>query len=140
MSSDHITPEDDDLDFARRARRDVEAALRSTKGEIPEDPRMLQLYLSNLDGIERSALGKKRLQTDEKLGNVQTQAASLLAEMFRNPRVSQLGKGSREDIPVLDHDIAPTRVLEGELGNSNSGDSYEAFVNRTQPADAGASA
>lgn len=132
MSSVQLTTEDDDLDHARSLRREVEKALRTTSGAIPEDPRMLALYLQNLDGFERSALAKKRIVADKEVGNQQAVAAGLIAEMLRNPRSTMVGRGVRTEIPALDSDIAPTRVLEGELTGSNAGDTYEAFANRTK--------
>lgn len=122
--------EDDDLQFVRGLRREVERTLRTSTGKIPDDPRMLTLYLHNLDSIERTALGRKRISADKQIGNQQAANAAVIARLLADPRTSKVGLGHREEIPVLESDIAPSRVLDGELGESNSGDSYEAFAKR----------
>jgi hypothetical protein len=136
-----VAAEDADLELARQKRRDVVVALQNEQGEPPEDPRLLALYLANLDGLERQALGRKRLKTDESIANKQSEAAALLADMLKDPRVSRIGVGQRDEAPVLEHDVAPTRILPGELAVSNAGDNYEAFTNRNKfDMDSGAAA
>lgn len=123
-----------DLEFARQARKKVVNVLE-TNGTPPEDPRLLTLYLANLDGMERTALGQKRINADKELGNVQAQAAGLLAELFRHPKTITVGRGERVgDVPVLDKDIAPTRIVDGELAGQTSAENYDDFMQRTEQA------
>ena len=143
MSSEHLSSEDEILDRARVLRLEVEQELRTTEGKLPvQDPKAMGLYLQNLDGLERAALAKKRISSDEKVGGAQAAAAAMLAEALRSPQATQIGRmgGARADVPVLDADIAPTRVLDNELTNGDSGDSYESFMNRNQQFNQGADA
>lgn len=135
MSSERITAEDEDLDYTRQMRRQLVESL-IVKGEMPTDPKDRIVFLQALDGMDRAALGKKRIDADKELGNQQAQAAGILAELFRDSRTMGVGKGQRDTVPVLADDIAPTRLLPDELTSSNAGDNYEAFMNRTQGAEA----
>lgn len=128
-----ITAEDADLEHVRALRREVESSLRTESGKLPDDPRMLSLYLHNLDAIERTALSRKKIEVDKKISQSNAAMADAFAQLLLDPRASQFGRtGVREDTPVLDESLAPTRLIEGELTQSNSGDNYEAFAARTK--------
>jgi hypothetical protein len=124
------TTQDDDLEYSREMRRRlVESMIEN--GAMPTDPKDRTHFLMALDGLDRAALGKMRIQTDKDIGSAQAAAAGVLAELFKDPRVTKIGIGQRDSAPILDADIAPTRVLDGELSNARQSDNYDSFMKRT---------
>lgn len=134
MANQQLTAEDEVLDYTQQKRVELVHALRikDEKGESipPQDPKHIAAYLATLDGMDRAALSKKRIQADTDIGNTQAQSAAMIAELLRDPRAARMGIGQRSDVPALDADIAPTRILEGELVTGTQTDSYDSFMTR----------
>lgn len=114
-----------DLEYTRAKRRDLVEKL--TKTGMPGDIKEQSILLQTLDGIDRAALGKMKIKSDEGLSNAQAAAASILSSIFNDPRTKSIGKGAGV-IPVLDADIAPTKLVEGELDSNPITGNFEDFM------------
>ena len=133
---------DDDLDLilARNTRLKINQALM-VSGKPPDDPKMLALLLNNVDGIERSALGRKRIKADEK-ANAANDNMTALATLVLQSMRGKAGNLARDIENVIDVDAKPFKppvlpedqeINEFGPGEKNIGvatDNYENFIKR----------
>ena len=121
--------DDLDLDFTRTMRRRLIDDM--TKDKIPDDPKERALLLQACDGMDRAALSKKKIKSDEGVSNTMALAAETISQLFTNPRLKNLGKidGAVGEIPVLRELPAPT-VVPGELDTAPPMQNYETFMQR----------
>ena len=108
-------------------------------GKVPDDPKILSLMLANIDGIERSALGRKRIKTDDKTNDVNGKLIALGANILQSMR----GGKSIQPVEVLDIPeavrLVPTLPDTEEINNFGPGeksigtanDNYDNFIRRT---------
>jgi hypothetical protein len=123
--------DDDVLDYVQGQRKRVADQL--TKDGIPEDRDTLEVLLSTLDGLGRTALGKKKVKSEEN-GNKNTMAAieamTMLGKQFGND--NPFLKGSNPSIAVeqqVDTDKLPTiTTVEGEKEIGISANTYDDFT------------
>ena len=131
--TEHITSGDADLQFTNDIRKKLVTSM-IVNDEMPKETRDKMVLLAALDGIDRAAIGVKRIEAEREIGGKQSQASAILAELFKDGRTLQVGVaiGGRTEIPMLSDDIQPTRILEGELSTLISSDSFDAFSERNQ--------
>lgn len=126
MAQDNI--EELDLLYTRSKRRELIDAL-TAGGKMPTDIKEQSIMLQALDGMDRSSLGKLKIKSDEGISNTQAAAANMLATLFNDSRLKTLGNDGAGSIPVLNADVVPTRIIEGELG-SNKTETFSTFTTR----------
>lgn len=131
--TEHITSQDRDLEYTNAVRKRLVASL-TEDDKMPTETKDKMVLLAALDGIDRSAMGLKRIEADREIGGNQSQASAILAELFRDGRTLKVGLsiGERTDIPMLSEEIQPSRILEGELSTTISTDNFDAFSLRNQ--------
>lgn len=124
--------EDKDLDYTRDIRKRLADSL--TRKGMPSDIKEQSILLQTLDGIDRAALGKLRIKSDEGVSSAQMAAASILATLFNDPRTKGIGKNNDliGDIPTFDVTIEPPLLIEGELDTSPPIQTFESFSLRNQ--------
>jgi hypothetical protein len=96
-----IEKEDDVLKYTQGKRQViVESLMRKELDNL--NNAQISLLTASLDGMDRSALGRKRLQTDEKIGASQAMAAALISRVLATPGALQAGQavGARQSIAV----------------------------------------
>lgn len=132
-------PVDDDaiLDYTHAKRTDIVNAL-APNGVVPiADPKQLGALLQTLDGMDRTALGRKRLKVEEGGNALQEQASKVIAELLT--RMSGASSSSKwgEDpggtkglppLPVLPASIPPPVMVAGETTIGSIQGSYENFT------------
>lgn len=104
-----VLSDDDALGYTQRYRRRVVEKI-APDGNVPECEKKQSVLLMALDGMDRAALAKKRMDNDNKVGQAQVQAAAILADVLsragnRNP--FEVGQASTRK---PDH---PETLLEG---------------------------
>jgi len=133
MSADNH--ENDDLDYTRKIRRKIIDEQMDAKSVEARD---YKLVLAALDGLDRQALTKMRIKSDEGMSNAKAQAAAALAELFMNPNLKKagevldLGQDSPRIIPELPLDLPVPSVVDGELDSGGAAENYNSFMERTQ--------
>jgi hypothetical protein len=122
--------QDRDFDYVRNYRTQIINSMMS-KG-VPSDLKEIDLIRSTLADMDRVTLGRKRIKTDEKLGNAHAQAAALIAELVMRPDIKKIGMGgpSRPSLPELPDQLTPYTVLPGELDVGVQIEDYESFQKR----------
>lgn len=122
--------EDIDLAFTQEVRRRLVNKL-TENNSVPTETKEQAILLNALADMDRQALGVKKIKSDEGLGNKQVAAASILAQLFTDPNLKNIGHGQRSDaIPVLDESIVPSAIADGELDTVPSNESYDTFTKR----------
>jgi hypothetical protein len=129
-----IEKEDDVLLFTQKARQQI---VKSLMGKDLNDLNSAQISLlaGMLDGMDRSALGRKRLQTDEKVGANNAVAAALIAKVLATPGALQAGQVDvavtpRKAIPMLP-DVGEPATVPGEMESDARQMNYDTFMTQT---------
>lgn len=128
-----LVPEDQVLAFTQFKRQQIANQLLAD-GKLPEDPKMAKLALDVLDGMDRAALGRKRIKVEEKANQNQEQAAALIAEVLNKVgsyRAPALPQGTIIDVPKLGNDVPEPELVPGETSDIGSqSETYETFTAR----------
>jgi len=134
--------EDQVLDYTQQQRRFVVDQLTGNGTKIPTDTKDVNLVLSALDGMDRNALGRKRIRVEEqanKNGSVMTGLVTEMLKRSKDVRFFQQGAttpGATRVAPELGSDVPEPVVVEGELSQSPLQMSFEAFQSQFKPAEA----
>lgn len=130
-----IEKEDDVLRFTQRSRQQIVKSLMS-KDLNDLNSAQISLLAGMLDGMDRSAMGRKRLQTDEKVGNANAMAAAVIAQVLANPgamKAGQIidGQEPRRALPVLPADVPEPTTVPGEMDSDSPQMNYDTFMAQT---------
>lgn len=131
-SSQMIDDDDQILQFTQGKRQEIVSKL-TAKGIPTDDSKQMQALLATLDGMDRVALGKKRIKADEGLaGANQAMAAGVIATLLQ--RAGSAGVRPFEVLdapprtpPVLGSEIPDPVLVKGETDTVTQQMSYEAF-------------
>jgi hypothetical protein len=89
-------PDDDDgvLDYTLRQRQTIIVTIAGAKGENLNglSARELDVMLAALDGMDRVALGRKRLRSENMALARQAEAAAIIARVLGAPGIAQAGQ------------------------------------------------
>jgi len=128
-----IKTEDEVLNFTQLKREAVVDHL--SKDKIPDDPKMLGALLAALDGMDRAALTKKKIQADSQIGDKLGLAGAAITQLFTTMREKTKNRQTTNaDAPV---NTAPTTIpssiekpviKEGELGTVHENLSYDDII------------
>lgn len=128
------TKDEDVLDFTKRQRVLLLESI-CDGGRIPKDSRDRVVMLQTLADMDRAALSKMKIKSEEGVGANQAAAAAVLAKMLNDTRVRSI---SRVDVPVAeiptlpDH-VSPGKIVDGELKLGHNQETYDEFMARTNP-------
>lgn len=127
-----MDPEDSDLEFARRLRISLANDI-AENGIIPDDRRDRRLLLEVLDGIDNSAIQRKKIKTESDNANKSLVAAATIAEIFNTKDVKRLSVDELRTgtIKTLDETIPDAPVAPGELSDNDHID-VEEFMGRLE--------
>lgn len=127
-----MDPEDSDLEFARRLRISLANDI-AKNGIIPDDRRDRRLLLETLDGIDNSAIQRKKIKTESDNANKSLVAAATIAEIFNTKDVKRLSVDELRTgtIKTLDEAIPDAPVAPGELSDNDHID-VEEFMARLE--------
>lgn len=97
-------------------------------GKMPGDTKDRVVLLAALKDMSSDALGRKKIQSDEKVG--MSAASGLIAKLLTaTPNDAKQGVTSPTfQPPVLSSDVPPPELVEGETETNAPQQSYDAFV------------
>lgn len=127
--------EDLDLEFTRAKRKEIVEAL-TPKGKVPTDLKEISTILNALDGMDRASLSKKKIKSDEGIGDKNLQAVEVLSRIFTDPRLKGIGSAPADPnrvIPTLSDDLVLPMIMPGELDQIGPTENYESFMARVAP-------
>lgn len=139
-----LPDEDDVLAYTHQQRLHMLGQVLA-QGKLPEDPSMAKVAVSLLKDMDAAALGRKRIKVDEKIADTQEQAAGVIAKVLgaaalhKPYRIADAKDITPRPAPTLGSEIPPPRLVEGEMDEVTSHESYESFVARTDALNAGSS-
>jgi hypothetical protein len=131
-----IEGEDHVLTYTQKKRQQIVTAMMGEDGEklnsLEKGDKMV--VLAALDGMDRAALGRKRLKTDEKIGASQAQAAALIAQVLQTPGAMQAGMvidgqiQERRAVPQLPVGLPEPEVVPGEMDSDAAQMDFDTFM------------
>ena len=125
-----ITNEDTDLQYTRDKRIQLVEAITKKGTSVPEDIKDRSILLSALDGIDKAALAKKKIKSDEGISNSQVAAAAIIAEIYTTKNVRALAIDTGGVIPLLNNTIPDAAVVYGELDTVSEPLNYDTFISK----------
>lgn len=134
--------EDQVLDYTQQQRRFVIDKLTGNGAHLPDDTKDVNLILGALDGMDRNALGRKRIRVEEQANKTGSAMTGLVAEMLKRSKdVAFFQQGATNPgvtrvAPELGSDVPEPELVEGELSQSPLQMTFEAFQSQFKPAQA----
>ncbi|WP_144106722.1 hypothetical protein [Paraburkholderia sp. BCC1886] len=114
-----VLPSDDHvLSYTQRQRQLLITTMMGEKGEklseLDKGEKMVVLHA--LDGMDRQAISKKRLDTDKEISASQAEVAGIIAQVLAGTVGRSPGAvGGRKDVPQLPTNIAEPEFVPGEI-------------------------
>lgn len=128
--SDVKTVDEQELDYTKNLRKKI--AEEILKKEVKDlEPKDLNVVLAALDGIDRQALTKMRIKSDEGVSSSQAEIAQAIVTAYMDPRMKRAARMRSETpqpIPELPDDLPVPKIMEGEMDSNVSRDDYASFM------------
>lgn len=128
-----VLTDDQVFDFTQNLRRKFVDTVTENGTSLPTDPKEAKVFLSALADMDKIALGKKRLRSEEEINKHSAQAiAELAATVQRALQSSQrVDDAEPRTVPVLDDaNMEPLVLAPGETLVGNDTIDYESFEQR----------
>lgn len=134
-SAGQAETDDEILDYVHQQRK------RIVTGILPEviasttDPKNVSLALQALDGMSRDALGRKRIQVEEKGANASGTAGAIIAQMLRQAtglKPFEVDTPSQRPPVELGADVPRPELVAGETDTVAPQGNYESFTSVTR--------
>lgn len=126
--------EDAVLDYTLDMRKKLmQAYIDPVTGEVSGDLDTRRFILQNLDGMERQALGRKKIKTEEKGQANAAEARALVAELLRQApnavtRIGAIIEHESYAVPVLPSSVPPPELTSGETDIGVSSLDFDTFM------------
>lgn len=125
--------DDNDLSFVREKRKQIINHYLDQGIDKLTDVKEVALVATLLNDMDRTALSKKRLKTDDKKNNNSAAAIDLISKIFTEKNVKDIvpeDAVAKLVAPELEMTLDNVRVVEGEMDTNVSVEDYESFMNR----------
>ena len=125
--------DDNDLSFVREKRKQIINHYLDQGIEKLTDIKEVALVATLLNDMDRTALSKKRLKTDDKKNNNSAAAIDLISKIFTEKNVKDIvpeDAVAKLVAPELEMTLDNVEVVEGEMDTNASMEDYESFMNR----------
>lgn len=128
-----VISDDAVLDFTQVMRRKFINYATKNGTSMPDDPKESKVLLTALSDLDRSALTKKRLTSENEASK---QTAQQIQELADAVKASIIGNGGiappvARPAPIIDESgMEPLEIVDGETSVGQSTMTYEQFENR----------
>lgn len=132
-AADTVMTDDEVLDYTQLLRRKFVRKFTNEGEDMPKDPKEAKVLLTALSDMDRSALGKKRIKTDENIAQMNAQTVDSIAAEVRKTLAPRYQANPQEDRPkpVLNEEgLPPLQVGIGETEIGVASETHEAFAAR----------
>jgi len=129
--------DDQVLVYTQHTRKQIVQTLMKNN-QVPTDRSEQSLLVAALDGMDRAALGNKRIKADEKTAQGISGAASVVANLL-----NQIGSMTKQSLvidnlvpvepPLLGREIPDPVLVPGELDTNCPQLDYASFVSQNNP-------
>jgi hypothetical protein len=126
---DGAMSEDAVLSFTQATRMGIVRELVKP-GKVPEDRGQQALLMQALDGLDRQALTKKKIDADNGMATAQAQAAGIISRLLEHvPRVKSgtIIEGVTRELPLLGNAIPEPQLVPGEIDTHPTQMDFETF-------------
>lgn len=129
--------DDELLEWGVEQRKDFIKKMMKADGSLPDDPKERALVLKALDGIDKTAVSRKRLKIEDKAATNAAETAKLISQFYE--RVSSKDPfvidQNMQEVPVraapkLPDNSPEVDTVEGEMDTTPSQGSYDEFMGR----------
>lgn len=130
MSDEKYQDELADLEYTKSVRKRIVTKL--TEKDIPGDTDELRILLTTLTDLDRAALGKMKIKSDDKNGAANANAQAVVAALLMKvdpSKVALMGRTERP-IPTLGNDVEKPSIIEGEIAIGTQTGTYEDFASK----------
>lgn len=130
--------DDEILTHSHELRKRIVNKLTNNGTAIPVDDRaQMTALIQTLDGMDRQALGNKRIKVEEQANRTQEQAASTIASLLQavtaqRPFEQAIPVVARE-VPTLPATVPPPQLVEGETAVTAQQHDYDSFQRLISP-------
>lgn len=132
-----LTQEESDLEFTNKIRKNMIRNLVGDEGVATKDVKDLNVVIKALDGIDKSALTKLRIKSDEGISNKNLEASTNIAHILSTRTAQELLPQSKEIqgniLEIDDNLIEGITIVEGELETNPIPLNYDSFMNKMRP-------
>lgn len=127
--------DDEVLDLTLDRRQWMYNQLTENGTKLPQDVAQQKLVMQLLDGMDKAALGKKRLKLEEKTVDAQSAAAGVMASILaltaaQRPFTIENPTQIRE-APVLGSEVPDPVLVEGETSTVTPVVDFDTFMTKT---------
>lgn len=125
--------DDNDLSFVREKRKMIINHYLDQGIDKLADVKEVALVVTLLNDMDRTALGKKRLKTDDKKNNNSAAAIDLISKIFTEKNVKDImpeDAVAKLVAPELEMTLDNVTTVEGEMDTNAPVEDYESFMNR----------
>jgi len=125
--------DDNDLSFVREKRKQIINHYLDQGVDKLTDVKEVALVATLLNDMDRTALSKKRLKTDDKKNNNSAAAIDLISKIFTEKNVKDIipeDAVAKLVAPELEMTLDNVTTVEGEMDTNVSVEDYESFMNR----------
>ena len=125
--------DDNDLSFVREKRKMIINHYLDQGIDKLNDVKEVALVVTLLNDMDRTALGKKRLKTDDKKNNNSAAAIDLISKIFTEKNVKDImpeDAVAKLVAPELEMTLDNVTTVEGEMDTNAPVEDYESFMNR----------
>lgn len=133
-NEDIVMSDDEVLDYTQLQRRKFIRHFTSNGEQLPTDPKDAKVLLTALSDMDRTALGKKRIKSDEEIAKMNAQSVDAIAAEVRRTmgdRYRADPNGETRPAPTVDEStLPPLETLEGEMAIGDTSETHEAFQER----------
>ncbi len=126
----NLKPEEKDLEFTNEIRKKI-VNHYIKDGGMPADVKDMAMLQNALDGIDRGALGKLKIKSDEKTNNKELVALETIANIFNTIPTNKLNASRiTNEVGVMKEvkDVIDVTILDGEMSSVNEKTDYEKFM------------
>lgn len=130
-----IGPMSDDqvFDYTQLLRRKFVDTVTENGVKVPTDPKEAKVFLSALADMDKIAIGKKRLRSEEEMNKHSAQAIADLAAAVKQSMQSNEHDAidtDRQPPPLNETGMPPLELVEGETHVGSDAIDYSAFEKR----------
>lgn len=126
-SESPISREDGVLDYTQSIRKSI--VDKFTEQGIPKDIKEASIILATLDGMDRAALGVKKIKVEDKTATSNAQTTAMIAAMLNKVGARSMDNFDEgRKIPELGNDLPEEQFLEGETTAGFQKGDYEKFT------------
>lgn len=127
--------DDELLEWGVEKRKEFIVKMMKPNGDLPDDPKEKALVLKAMEGIEKTAVARKRLKIEDKAATNSAETAKLLSQFYervasQNPFVidQNMQEVPARVAPRLPDNVPEVETVEGEMETTPSQGSYDEFM------------